>query len=149
MNRKYHLLILLLVASALPIASATAATITFDAFLSGTNVVPPNASPADGDVTATLNDVTDTLSVSGSFIDLLGNATVSSIHCCQPAGSNAVSVLQFTAPFPFGATSLKGRLDTKEREIRKTRGEPVARRVCTRENIDRSRRRTTAATIDH
>jgi hypothetical protein len=83
------------------------ATTIFTATLSGTNEVPPNASPATGTATAILSDDQLTLAVTESFSGLVGGgAAAAHIHCCGPAGINVPVRIDFGgAGFPLGATS--------------------------------------------
>jgi hypothetical protein len=97
------------VVAVLPTAiSVNASTFIFTATLSGANEVPPNLSSATGNITATLDDVANTLAVNEVFSGLTGGpASAAHIHCCMPPGVIAPVVLPFTAAegFPIGATS--------------------------------------------
>ena len=85
-------------------APVSANTITYQAFLAGTNEVPPNLSPATGFATLTLDDVLHTLLVDEAFSGLVGGpASAAHIHCCAPAGVNATVAIGFPG-FP-AATS--------------------------------------------
>ena len=84
-------------------APARAATFTFYATMSGENEAPPNASTAMGNFTAILDDVANSFFVDLSYSGLSTNASAGILHCCAPAGANAVSILNFTG-FP-SATS--------------------------------------------
>jgi hypothetical protein len=72
--------------------------------LSGSQEVPPNASPGFGTATVTVNG--NLMSVDVVFANLLGTSTVAHIHCCAPAGVNAgVATPLPTFPgFPAGVT---------------------------------------------
>ena len=87
--------------AALTIASsANASTFTFTATLLGSNEVPPNLSTATGNMSVTLDDGANTLSVFEIFSGLIGgNANGARIHCCNPPGANAAAVLLFPS-FP-------------------------------------------------
>src|SRR5256885_13419336 len=77
-------------------APVSANTITYQAVLAGTNEVPPNASPATGFATLTLDDILNTLTVDETFSGLIGgNAAAAHIHCCAPAGTNAIVAVGF------------------------------------------------------
>ena len=80
---------------------AHADTITYTATLLGSNEVPPTGSPATGFGTFVLNG--NLLSINESFSGLTVPATAAHIHCCNPAGVNAIVAVPFT-PFP-NATS--------------------------------------------
>ena len=84
-------------------APVSATTITYDAFLSGLNEVPPNASTATGFGTLTLDDVQNSLTVDETFIGLTNIAAAAHIHCCAPVGVNAIVAVGFPG-FP-AATS--------------------------------------------
>jgi CHRD domain-containing protein/PEP-CTERM motif-containing protein len=85
-------------------APVSANTITYQAFLAGTNEVPANASPATGFATLTLDDILDTLSVDETFSGLIGgNAAAAHIHCCAPVGVNAIVAVGFPG-FPAAAS---------------------------------------------
>jgi hypothetical protein len=83
---------------------ASANTITYKAYLAGTQEVPPNASPATGLAILTFDDVLDTLVVDETFSGLIGGpAAAAHIHCCAPVGVNAIVAVGFLG-FP-AATS--------------------------------------------
>lgn len=81
-----------------------AATFTFDNFLTGLQEVPPNASPAIGQITGTYNDVTNTFDFSLVFFGLLSPATAAHLHAPAPPGMNAPVAIGFVG-FPAGVTS--------------------------------------------
>lgn len=86
---------------------ALAAVNVYTASLSGTNEVPPAASPGTGLGTVTIDDVLNTMRVQVNFSGLVGNTVASHIHCCQPLGTNAqVATTTPAFPgFPLGVTS--------------------------------------------
>lgn len=85
-------------------APVSANTITYHAYLAGTNEVPVNASPATGFATLVFDDVANTLLVDETFSGLIGGPAVAAhIHCCAPAGVNAIVAVGFPG-FP-AATS--------------------------------------------
>jgi hypothetical protein len=62
--------------------------------LTGSQEVPPNASPATGFVTLTING--DILMVDLSWDGLIGgNPAASHIHCCTPPGNNVTVAIGF------------------------------------------------------
>ena len=62
----------------------------FVATLTGSQEVPPNASPGIGSGLVTLDTATNMLTVNVSFAGLLSPTTVSHIHCCTLPGANAI-----------------------------------------------------------
>ncbi len=84
-----------------------AATLSFDALLSGANEVPPNTSPGTGSVTVVLDTIAQTLQFNVSFSGLTSNDTAAHIHCCAPLGTNVgvATTLPAFAGFPLGVTS--------------------------------------------
>ena len=74
--------------------STARATTIYVATLAGANEVPPTGSPATGFATVTLNG--DTLTVDETFSGLIGGpAAAAHIHCCFPAGVNAIVAVPF------------------------------------------------------
>jgi hypothetical protein len=94
------------VLAALTTAPANAALIEFHATLLGANEAPPNMSPATGSIDAVLNDVTNFLTVNGTFTGLL-SPTVSAALQVAPSGINGPLALNLSAVggFPLGVTS--------------------------------------------
>ncbi len=94
----------------LPAPATYAVPITFVATLSGTNEVPPNASPGTGFATVVLDPVAKTLSVAVTFAGLSANDTAAHIHCCLPSpeapGVNVgvATTLPAFPGFPLGVT---------------------------------------------
>ena len=92
---------------ALPATSANADIIVFSGNLTGTQEVPPNASPGTGLVTVTIDDILRTMQVDAAWSGLLSPTTIAHIHCCAPAGGTAIPAT--TVPsfpgFPVGVTS--------------------------------------------
>lgn len=88
---------------------ANAALITYKATLSGSIEAPPNSSPATGQTTVTIDDVTGMMTVNAVFSGLIGTTTASHIHCCTAvpgAGAIGVATSLPTFPaFPLGVTS--------------------------------------------
>jgi len=97
-------------AALLAVAPAVHANvIVFSATLSGPAESPPNASPGTGFARVTWDDAAHTMRVEATFSGLIGNTTVSHIHCCTavPGVANvgvATQLPTFTA-FPLGVTS--------------------------------------------
>jgi hypothetical protein len=82
--------------------SAALASTVYVTTLTGANEVPPNVSTATGTATVTLNG--NTLTVDEVFSGLIGGSAVAAhIHCCVPAGANAIVAVPFVG-FP-AATS--------------------------------------------
>jgi len=91
----------------LPISSASATVTLYEASLTGSQEVPPNASPGTGSALITVDDVALTMRVEVSFAGLIGTTTASHIHCCAPAGTNVIvaTELPLFTGFPTGVTS--------------------------------------------
>jgi hypothetical protein len=89
--------------------SANATIYVFDAFLSGLNEIPINASPANGYTVVMYDDSVNTLQVQALFAGLVGNTTVAHIHAptlLPFAGTAGVATTTPTfAGFPAGITS--------------------------------------------
>ena len=82
--------------------SAHATPITFHTTMLGSNVVPPNASPAVGSADVTIDG--DSLMMSLIWSGLIGGpATAGHLHCCAPPGSAGSLAVTFPG-FPL-ATS--------------------------------------------
>ncbi len=101
MKKLFSLLALVLVLAALS-GVAKADTLVFVTTLSGANEVPGNASPGVGNAVVTLDG--NSLTVTTNFSGLLGATTASHIHCCSPAGANAMvaTTTPTFAGFPLG-----------------------------------------------
>lgn len=90
---------------------ASAAPLTFDAVLAGSNEFPANASPGTGLAIVTIDPVANTLAVNVTFSGLLGPTIASHIHCCLASPlltgvSVGVATTTPTFPgFPLGVTS--------------------------------------------
>jgi hypothetical protein len=95
---------LLATAAALP---AAAATLVYDANLSGANENPATSSLGTGFAQVTVDTTLLTMRVEATFTGLTGLVTASHIHCCAPAPTNVgVATQTPTFPgFPSGVTS--------------------------------------------
>ena len=88
-------------------------TLTYEAFLSGPNESPPNASPGTGFAVVTVNTgyagTDDWLTVDVSFSGLLGTTTASHIHAATATPGTGTAGVATTTPtfagFPLGVTS--------------------------------------------
>ena len=91
------------------LVSARAAVFEFDAFLSGPNESPVNASPGTGVAVVNYNDALNTLQVQTLFFGLLGPTTASHIHAATAAPLTGTAGVATTSPtfagFPLGVTS--------------------------------------------
>jgi hypothetical protein len=109
MMKRLRLTILLCSCVLWGVAPANAATITYEALLSGLAESPPNASPGTGLAIVVVDDVANTMEVKVSFSGLLGTTTAAHIHCCTTsAGTGTAGVattLPYFAGFPIGVTS--------------------------------------------
>ncbi|MBK8984025.1 MAG: CHRD domain-containing protein [Ignavibacteria bacterium] len=72
--------------------------------ISGTQEVPPNASPGEGILTGSYDDNTNILSFGVSFSGLTGNTNAAHFHGPAAFGVNA-PIRIFLAGFPLGVTS--------------------------------------------
>lgn len=107
---KRTLFVICLLASAvLFLPSANAALITYEAFLSGPNESPPNASPGTGYALVDIDTVANTMDVNVTFSGLLGTTTASHIHAATAAPftgtAGVATMLPFFTGFPIGVTS--------------------------------------------
>ena len=88
---------------------AAAGIIVYQATLSGAAEAPPNASPATGTVTVTIDDVLDTMRVQATFSGLLGNTTAAHIHGLTALPNTGTAGVMTRVPsfvgFPLGVTS--------------------------------------------
>jgi len=88
---------------------AHAAILTYSSTLSGLNEAPPNSSPATGQTTVLIDDVTNMMTLNASFSNLTTQTTAAHIHCCTTApftGTAGVATSVPTFPsFPLGLTS--------------------------------------------
>lgn len=86
---------------------AKADQVAFIATLTGSQEVPPNASPGIGSALVTLDTTTNLLTVNVSFAGLLSPTVAAHIHCCTPPGANAMVATEVpTFPgFPLGVTT--------------------------------------------
>lgn len=95
------------------VSSAGAEIITYVASLSGSAESPPNASPATGFTTVTVDTIAQTMRVQVQFQDLLGPNTACHIHVINGPGdgntSDTLGPVATTTPtfvgFPTGAIS--------------------------------------------
>lgn len=89
--------------------AADAAIISYIATLNGANEFPPNASPATGMATITIDDIANTMRLQVDFSGLTGPTTAAHIHCCTAvplAGTVGVATTTPTfAGFPTGVTA--------------------------------------------
>lgn len=88
---------------------ASAAVLQYSAPLSGAAEFPPNASPASGNTTITVDTTLLTMRVQASFSGLTGGTTAAHIHCCTAAAGTGTAGVATTTPtfpgFPTGVTS--------------------------------------------
>jgi hypothetical protein len=90
-----------------PYGPAAAATLIYDATLSGATEIPPTGSPGTGFATVTINTVADTMRVQESFSGLESPTTASHIHCCavQPMNVGIATTTPTFPNFPLGVMS--------------------------------------------
>jgi hypothetical protein len=100
---------LILAAACFTAVTARAHHTSYSVLLSGAAEAPPNASPAVGSATVTLDLDLITLRVEASFSGLLGNVTAAHLHGPTAlAGSGTAGVMTMTPSFlnfPLGVTS--------------------------------------------
>lgn len=88
---------------------AVAHTVIYQGNLAGSNEAPPNASPATGTTSVTVDYDLMTMRVVVNFSDLLGAVTAAHIHCCTTdANSGNAGVASITptfTEFPAGVSS--------------------------------------------
>lgn len=76
--------------------AAFAATMHFHATLNGASEVPPHSVPGTGELLATLDTATKTLTYTLTFQNLTGPATMAHFHGPAKAGANAPVVVPIT-----------------------------------------------------
>lgn len=106
----FNLTIAAVIATSSLIASKAGATlIKYEAFLSGPNESPPNASPGTGFAEVDFDDVLNTLHVQITFSGLLGTTSASHIHAATAVAGTGTAGVATTTPtfsgFPLGVTS--------------------------------------------
>jgi hypothetical protein len=91
----------------LSVPATYAIPLTFVGNLTGTNEVPPVASPGTGLATVVLDPTAQTIQINVTFSGLTSNDTAAHIHCCAPLGTNAgvATTVPAFQGFPLGATS--------------------------------------------
>lgn len=96
-------------AAGLVAVPAQAFLIVWDIDLNGANEAPPNASPATGEATITVDTILNTMSIQSTFSGLLGPTTAAHIHCCTAVPLAGTAGVATTTPsfvgFPLGVTS--------------------------------------------
>ena len=93
-----------LAAMLLTAASAQAATFTFTTMMTGAAEFPPVTSPAYGSAQVTFDDAALSVTVSETWADLLGGATVNHIHVATMPGGVGGVALGFPIPNPSPST---------------------------------------------
>jgi hypothetical protein len=93
----------------IPMVTANAAVLQYDAFLSGPSESPPNGSPGTGFAVVDYDNLAHTLVVDVSFSGLLGTTTASHIHAATAVPGTGTAGVATTTPyfagFPIGVTS--------------------------------------------
>src|SRR6187401_1419346 len=87
-------------------AHAVPVSFTVEAFLSGLNENPVNASPGTGFAQVDVDTVAHTMRVRVTFADLVDTTTAAHIHCCvaPPANVMVATTTPNFAGFPLGVT---------------------------------------------
>jgi len=90
-----------------PSDPAAAATLTYEANLSGATEIPPTGSTGSGFAIVTIDTIADTMRVQESFSGLEAGTTASHIHCCaiQPATVGVATTVPTFPAFPLGVTA--------------------------------------------
>jgi hypothetical protein len=106
--RRVLALVVFLFAAAIS-TQATAAVITYSAFLSGPSESPPNSSTGTGIAIVVVDDVLNTMHVHVEFTGLSAGTTASHIHAATAAAFTGTAGVATTTPtfagFPLGVTS--------------------------------------------
>jgi CHRD domain len=93
----------------IPMVTANAVVLQYDAFLSGPSESPPNGSPGTGFAIVDYDNLAHTLVVDVSFNGLLGPTTASHIHAATAVPGTGTAGVATTTPyfagFPIGVTS--------------------------------------------
>lgn len=90
--------------------AAHSAVLIYTAHMDGAAEVPPNASPAFGFTTVTVDDDLDTLQVDISYSGLTGGPPgAAHIHCCTPPGTNVNVAVGFPG-FPVTTSGVYSHL---------------------------------------
>jgi hypothetical protein len=93
----------------IPLITAKANVLQYEAFLNGFSESPPNASPGTGVAIVDYDNVGHTLLVDVSFSGLLGTTTASHIHAATASPGTGTAGVATTTPsfagFPLGVTS--------------------------------------------
>lgn len=99
----------LIAASLLSLATGQAAQLIYTGVLSGAAEAPPNASPATGNVTVTIDTTLQTMRIQAMFSGLTGTSTAAHIHgrTSVPGAGTAGVITQVPSfvGFPLGVTS--------------------------------------------
>jgi hypothetical protein len=93
--RKTTLAAIGLLATALTLGYAQAATETFHGTLSGASEVPPTTSSGAGTATVTLDTATKMVTYNVTYTGLSGPAAAAHIHCGAAAGANSGVAVAF------------------------------------------------------
>ena len=85
----------------------SAAPITFQSILSGSNENPATGSPGTGTALIVLDPVAQTLQLTITFSNLTSNAVAAHIHCCiaPPSNTGVATTIPAFPGFPLGFTS--------------------------------------------
>ncbi|HMO26364.1 MAG TPA: CHRD domain-containing protein, partial [Tepidisphaeraceae bacterium] len=76
--------------------AAQGAIFNLSATLDGAQEVPPVATPATGSASAVVDDVLNTIVITGSYSGLIGSQPFGHLHGLAPVGANAGVILNLT-----------------------------------------------------
>jgi hypothetical protein len=101
---------------------ASAETVTLKTQLAGSKEVPPNAAPGKGEVTATYDTASKTLTWKGEFSGLTGPATMAHFHGPADAGKNAPVVIPIFMNQAAGKSPFEGAATLNEQQEKQLLG---------------------------
>lgn len=104
LNKLFTVILLLLCSLFLSQSNSYALVYPFNLSLSGLQEVPPNASPATGNISGTYDDISKTISFNITFTGFIGLTTAAHFHGPAAPGVNGPVLIGLTG-FPLGVTN--------------------------------------------